>query len=97
VIKRIGLLVAAALLVATMMVATAAPAFAASRSDRECIAEGGTPTGSGGNRGCLQESGQSGKGWTTDYQGGSGKVTDCENPGGNTNTNQEGTKKCPGR
>jgi hypothetical protein len=41
VIKRIGLLVVAALMAAMMMVATAAPVFAASAAERACEAEGG--------------------------------------------------------
>jgi hypothetical protein len=42
VIKRISLLIAAALMAATMVVATAVPAFAQSRAERECVERGGT-------------------------------------------------------
>ena len=38
-IKRISLLIAAALMAATMVVATAVPAFAQSRAERECEAQ----------------------------------------------------------
>ena len=93
-IKRIGLLVAAALMVATMMVATAAPAFAASRSERECIASGGEVVGSGGNVDCFDRAGQSDNGWSSDLKGGSGKLEECRNPGDQTSQNE---RKCAGR
>ena len=53
-IKRISLLLGTALLAAMMMVATAAPAFAASPSQRACEADGGTFTKSGGQVQCVQ-------------------------------------------
>jgi hypothetical protein len=53
VIKRISLLMVAALMAAMMMVATAAPAFAASGSQRDCEAGGGTYTKDGSTPTCV--------------------------------------------
>ena len=52
-IRRISLLVVAAVLAATMVVATAAPAFAVSPSQEQCEAQGGTFTRSGGQVECV--------------------------------------------
>ena len=53
-IKRIGLLMVAALMAAMMMVATAAPAFAASPSETNCEADGGIFNRDGGKVSCTK-------------------------------------------
>jgi hypothetical protein len=53
VIKRISLLVTAALMTAMMTVATAAPAFAASPSQTQCEGSGGTFSRDGGQVSCT--------------------------------------------
>ena len=58
-IKRIGLLLVAALMAAMMMVATAAPAFAASPLAEQCAAKGGNFDSS--SKTCTTPVGNSGK------------------------------------
>ena len=60
-IKRISLLVTVALTAAMMMVATAAPAFAASPSERQCDAQDGTFDRQQGQVSCVTTDTQSGK------------------------------------
>ena len=51
--KRITVLMVAALLALTMAFAMAAPAFAASPAEEECLAAGGTYEGQGGQKTCV--------------------------------------------
>ena len=53
-IKRISLLMVAALMAAMMMVATAAPAFAASPSQEQCESSGGQFSRDGGQVSCTK-------------------------------------------
>ena len=93
-IKRISLLVTAALMAALMMVATAAPAFAQSPSQRECEAAGGTFTRSGGQVQCvIVEEGKNPKFTETETTTGQGNIS-------NKQQRQEecagtGSGKCP--
>ncbi len=52
-IRRISLLITAALMAAMMMVATAVPAFAASPSEQQCTDQGGTFSRDGGQVSCV--------------------------------------------
>jgi hypothetical protein len=81
VIKRISLLVTAALMAAMMMVATAAPAFAASPLAEECAAGGGTFVSS--SKTCTYPVGNSGKTKTaTFHDAGNGDQTGRTGPNG---------------
>ncbi len=85
--KRISMLITAALMAALMMVATAVPAFAASPSQRECEANGGTFTRDGGQVQCVQ---------TT--EGKNPKFTDTTTTTGqgNTSNKQQQSEECAG-
>jgi hypothetical protein len=94
VIKRISLLLVAALLAATMVVATAAPAFAVSPSQEQCEAQGGTFDRTGGEVQCV-----------TVEEGKNPKFTDTETTTGQGNISNKqqqsdvceptGSEKCP--
>ena len=98
-IKRISLLLGTALLAAMMMVATAVPAFAASPSERNCDAQGGTFDRQRGQVSCVTEDTQSGKNenqpkfqkTTTTTDTGQGNLSNKED----TSSSETCNKPCP--
>jgi hypothetical protein len=95
VIKRISLLITAALMAAMMMVATAAPGFAVSPSEQDCLDAGGTFDRQQGQVSCVIVTEEEGKNpkfteettTTTTGQGNAGNkptkdaATECQRPG----------------
>jgi hypothetical protein len=95
VIKRISLLVTAALMAAMMMVATAAPAFAVSPSQRECELSGGTFDRTNGQVSCEKEEiGKNDRFQCEQTTTGQGNINNKTQKGEET-TDDTGSGKCP--
>ncbi len=97
-IKRISLLVSVALMTAMIMVATAAPGFAQSPSQRECEAQGGTFTRTGGEVQCVIVTEEEGKNpkfteETTTTTTGQGNISNKQEQ--DTECGGTGSGKCP--
>jgi uncharacterized protein (DUF2147 family) len=94
VIRRISLLLVAALLAATMVVVTAAPAFAVSPSQEQCEAQGGTFTRSGGEVQCvIVEEGKNPKFTEEETTTGQGNISNKQEQ--QTECEGTGSGKCP--
>ena len=93
-IRRISLLVVAAVLAATMVVATAAPAFAVSPSQEQCEAQGGTFTRTGGQVECvIVEEGKNPKFTDTETTTGQGNISNKQEQ--EQACEPTGSGKCP--
>ncbi len=93
-IRRISLLITAALMAALMMVATAVPAFAASPSQRACEAGGGTFTRDGGQVQCVTTTdGKNPK--FTDTTTTTGQGNSSNRPASSDECAGTGSGKCP--
>jgi hypothetical protein len=103
VIRRISLLVVAAVLAATMVVATASPAFAVSPSQEECEAQGGTFTRTGGQVECEVVTVDEGKPHpqdkfeeeTTTTTTGQGNISNKQEQQQQSECTDTGSGKCP--
>ena len=93
-IRRISLLLVAAVLAATMVVATAAPAFAVSPSQEQCEAQGGTFDRSGGQVECvIVEEGKNPKFTDTETTTGQGNISNKQEQ--DSECEPTGSGKCP--